>query len=103
MEKSKPVVMQVYCRVEIAIDDPGAVTDLAVRQLRDADIDWPDEPDTLAEAIVELRQDLSLALASMVDPERMLAGLPGVEMRGGRLWAEPGEPSPLFQPGFTGE
>ncbi|MER7009678.1 hypothetical protein ABT297_42470 [Dactylosporangium sp. NPDC000555] len=99
--KGKPVVLQVYCRVEVVIDDPAAVTELAVRRLRDANIDWSREQDTVEDAAAELRADLVQALASVVDPDRMLDGVPGAEIRRGRWWAERGGPSARFQPGFT--
>ena len=93
-------VMQVYCRIEVVVDDPMAVAKRAVQELRDADIDWSVEQDTLAEAIAEIRGDLSQALASLVEPDRMLEGVPGVQVRGGRSWAEPGAPDERFNPGF---
>jgi len=97
----EPVVMQMYCRVEVEVGDPAAVAELAVQRLRDADIDWSRERDTVDDAAAELRADLAQALASVVDPDRMLDGVPGVQARRGRWWAEHGEPSALFQPGFT--
>lgn len=122
----KKVVLQVYCRVEVIVEDAEAVTELAVEQLRAADIDWAEEPDTFEEAAGELRGDLARALAAVVDPERMLEGVPGVEVRRGRWWAEHAEAEhieagrteagyieagrteaenaeaePRFQPGFT--
>jgi len=100
MRDSEPIVVQVYCRVEVVVEKPAALLDHAERELRDADIDWANEPDTLREAVDELRGDLAGAVASLVDPERMLAGVPGVEMRGGRYWAEVGPASERFQPGF---
>ncbi len=98
--KDEPVVMQLYCRVEVVVDDPIAVGDQAVRRLREADIDWSTEPDTVDEAAAELREKLAEALASLVDPDRLLADVPGAHARRARWWAEPGEPSPRFQPGF---
>ncbi|WP_433306455.1 hypothetical protein ACQP2F_20840 [Actinoplanes sp. CA-030573] len=100
MTTEEPAVLQVYCRIEVVVGDPGAVTDLAVRQLREADIDWAAEPDTLEEAAAELGASLTVSLAAVVDPERLVAGIPGVEVRRGRWWAEQGPPSPHFQPGF---
>ncbi|MEU0154246.1 hypothetical protein [Micromonospora fulviviridis] len=100
MENGEPVVMQVYCRVEVLIDDPDAVGALAVQRLRNADIDWPSEPDTIEEAAAELRTDLPQALGSLVDPDGLLAAVSGVRVRRGRWWVEPGEASPRFQPGF---
>ncbi|MEU4480334.1 hypothetical protein AB0F68_20070 [Micromonospora sp. NPDC023966] len=100
MENGEPVVMQVYCRVEVVVDDPDAVAALAVRRLRDANIDWSSEPDTVDEAAAELHADLPQALASLVDADRLLDGVPGVQVRRGRWWAEQGEPSRRFQPGF---
>ncbi|MFG2107370.1 hypothetical protein [Micromonospora chersina] len=102
MGNGEPVVMQVYCRVEVVVDDPDAVAALAVRRLRDADIDWSSEPDTIEEAAAELRAGLPQALASLVDPDRLLDGVPGARVRRGRWWAEHGEPSRRFQPGFDG-
>ncbi|GAA2341172.1 hypothetical protein GCM10010170_024450 [Dactylosporangium salmoneum] len=101
MTVGEPVVMQVYCRVEVVVDDPVAVAELAVQRLRDAGIDWSREQDTVEDAAAELRGDLAQALASVVDPERMLADVPGVEVRRGRWWAERGGPSARFAPGFA--
>lgn len=98
--RGEPVVMQVYCRVEVVVDDPAAVAELAVQRLRDADIDWSREPDAFEDAADELRADLAQAVASVVDPELMFNGVPGVEVRRGRWWAERGGPSAAFQPGF---
>ena len=92
--------MQVYCWIEVVVDDPMAVAERAVHDLRDADIDWSVEQDTLEEAIAEIRGDLSQALASLVEPDKMLEGVPGVQVRGGRLWAETGTPDERFNPGF---
>jgi hypothetical protein len=97
----EPVVMQVYCRVEVVVDDPAAVAGLAVQRLRDAEIDWSREQDTVEDAAAELRADLAQALASVLDPDRMLDGVPGVEVRRGRWWAERGQPAAGFQPGFA--
>jgi hypothetical protein len=38
--KDAPAVLQLYCRVEVVVDDPAAVAELAARGLRDAGIDW---------------------------------------------------------------
>lgn len=99
--RGAPVVMQVYCRVEVVVDDPAAVAELAVQRLRDAGIDWSREQDTIEDAAAELRADLARALASVIDPDRMLDGVPGVDVRRGRWWAQRGGPSARFQPGFT--
>ncbi|WBB68634.1 hypothetical protein [Micromonospora sp. WMMD812] len=99
MEKAEPVVVQLYCRLEVQVGAPDAVVELAVRRLREADIDWSAEPDTLDEAIAELRGDLPRALAGLVDPDGPLAGVPGVEVLRGRCWAEIGAPSERFRPG----
>jgi hypothetical protein len=99
-ETGRPIVLQIYWRVEVEVTDPSAITELAVRRLGEAAIDWAEEEDTLEEASAELRRDLPQSLAGVLDPERMLEGVPGVEMRGGRWWASPGAPSPRFEPGF---
>ena len=100
MTGERRTVLQVYCRIEVVVDDPRAVAERAVHDLRDADIDWSVEQDTLEEAIAEIRGDLSQALASLVDPDRMVEGVPGVQVRSGRLWAELGAPDERFNPGF---
>ncbi|MFI7214075.1 hypothetical protein [Micromonospora maritima] len=91
MRNDEPVVVQVSCRVEVVVDDPDAVTALAERRLRQANIDWTDEPDTLDEAAAALRADLPSALADLVDPERLLVDVPGVRFRGAHCWATPDE------------
>ncbi|WP_246248395.1 hypothetical protein [Micromonospora maritima] len=98
MRDDEPVVMRVLCRVEVVVDDPDAVTALAERRLRRADIDWTDEPDTLDEAAAALRADLPSALAALVDPERLLADVPGVRFRGAHCWATPHEGRPTSRP-----
>ena len=96
MRDAKPIVVQLYCRLEVVIDDPGAILDLATHRLREADIDWSSEEDTLAEAVDEMRGDLAQSLASLMDPDGLLASVPGVEVRRGRYWAEVGPPSARF-------
>jgi hypothetical protein len=100
VKPSQPVTMQIYCRLTVIVRDPSAVTDLAVQQLRDAEIDWAAEEDDLETAAEELGADLLGSLAGVAEPDRMFAGVPGVETRGGRIWAELGPPNPAFQPGF---
>ena len=100
MEDAKPVVIQLYCRLRIRIDDPHAVLEAAEQRLRSANIDWSSEQDTLEEAVAELRSDLAQSVASLADPDQVLADVPGLEVRGGRLWAEIGAPPERFQPGF---
>jgi len=88
--------MQIYCRLEVVVHDPEAVIGAAVQQLRDAEIDWSAEDDDLETAVDELRADLLDSLASIVAPDRMLADVPGVNPRGGRVWAELGPPADRF-------
>ncbi|WP_433729522.1 hypothetical protein ACQP2Y_17665 [Actinoplanes sp. CA-051413] len=97
---SSPVTVQIYCRLTVTVQDPEAVTALAVRQLAAADIDWADEQDDLETASEELRTDLLASLASVAEPARMLDGIPGVSADGGHIWAERGDPNSRFQPGF---
>ena len=100
MTDDESTVVQLYCRFEIKVDDPEAVFEAAERELRSADVDWPGEQETLDEAVAELRGDLAQSVAGLVDPDRVLAGVPGLEVRRGRWWAEVGPPSERFQPGF---
>lgn len=100
VERIRPVTMQVYCRLEVVVHDPEAVTSLAARQLREADIDWSEEDDDLETAVSELTADLAESLAGVVDPDRVFEGVAGVEIRGGRIWAEVGQAHRRFQPGF---
>ncbi|RZT81823.1 hypothetical protein EV382_5118 [Micromonospora violae] len=88
MEDAKPIVVQLYCRLEITVDNPDALFEAAERRLRSANIDWPSEQNTLEEAVAELRTDLEQSVASLVDPDQVLADVPGVEVRRGRWWAE---------------
>ncbi|MEV4845721.1 hypothetical protein AB0K20_21210 [Micromonospora matsumotoense] len=90
--------LQLYCRIDIAVTDPAALTDHAVAELRAADIDWAQEEDDLPSADAELRGDLTLALASVADLTRVVDGAPGVEFRGGVCWAETGPPRASFAP-----
>jgi hypothetical protein len=91
-----PITMQVYCRVEVVVTDPQAVTERAVAELRAADIDWSTEESDLDTASEELRADLSTSLAGVVDVSRLTDGVSGVEFRGGHCWAEPGPPRHAF-------
>ncbi|MEU7935454.1 hypothetical protein [Micromonospora echinofusca] len=88
----EPLTLNVYCRLTVAVTDPQALTDYAVADLRAADIDWPAEEDDLEAAAADLRNDIVVSLASVVDISRMVEGLPGVAARGGLCWAEPGPP-----------
>jgi hypothetical protein len=99
VKNSEPLVLQVYCRVEVVVDDPELVLDLAERRLREAGIDWPAEHDTVENAVAEMRRDLAESVASLVDPDRLLDSVPGVEVRRARWWAELGAPSGHFHPG----
>ncbi|MCO1596365.1 hypothetical protein M8C17_14485 [Micromonospora sp. RHAY321] len=95
-EQSKPVTLHLYCRVDVVVTDPAAVADFAVAELRAADIDWSEEDDDLDSAAAELRGELTTSLASVVDISRVVEGVPGVEFRGGRCWAEPGPRRDVF-------
>jgi len=89
-EQSVPVTVQLYCRVEVVVTDPAAVTGRAIADLRAADIDWSREDDDLETAVEELRSDLVASLAAVVDISQLGDGVPGVEFRGGLCWAEQG-------------
>ncbi|PWR09544.1 hypothetical protein DKT68_12150 [Micromonospora acroterricola] len=88
--------MHVYCRVDLVVTDPAAVTAHALAELRSANIDWSTEEDDVDTAAAELRGDLARSLASVVDIRRVGDGVPGVEFRGGLCWAEPGPPRDGF-------
>ncbi|WKU03204.1 hypothetical protein [Micromonospora sp. HUAS LYJ1] len=85
-------VVELHCRVTVAVVDPSALTAHAVAGLRAAGIDWAQEEDDLPTAIAELRVDLTTALASVTDISRLTDGVPGVEFRGGACWAEAAAP-----------
>ncbi|MEV0899451.1 hypothetical protein [Actinoplanes sp. NPDC049802] len=74
--------------MEVLIDDVAAVLDRAEAELRAADIDWAAEEDTLDEAVAELRADVPRALAGLIDPARLLRGIPGVSFGGAHCWAD---------------
>jgi hypothetical protein len=86
-----PITVQIHCRLTVTVHDPEAVTDLAVQQLRAAEIDWPAEEDDLETASAELKADLLNSLAGLAEPDQMFAGIPGVTVNGGRVWAGPGD------------
>ncbi|MEV5447784.1 hypothetical protein AB0N23_35520, partial [Streptomyces sp. NPDC052644] len=54
--------LQLYCRIDVTVTDPAALTDHAVAELHAADIDWAQEEDDLVSASAELRGDLTRAL-----------------------------------------
>ncbi|MEU7840719.1 hypothetical protein AB0B39_07090 [Micromonospora sp. NPDC049114] len=89
-EQPTPVTVHIYCRVEVVVTDPAAVTGRAVAELRGADIDWSQEEGDVESAAEELRSDLVTSLAGVVDISRLGDGIPGVEFRGGLCWAEQG-------------
>ncbi|MGN9767893.1 hypothetical protein ACTMS2_22395 [Micromonospora sp. SD12] len=88
----EPLTLNVYCRLTVAVTDPQVLTEYAVADLRAAVIDWPAEEEDLETAVADLRNDIVVSLASVVDISRMVEGLPGVAARGGLCWAEPGPP-----------
>jgi hypothetical protein len=100
VDQEDEIVMQLDCRVEVAVDDIEAVADLAVQRLRKTNIDWSQERNTLENAVAELRADLAQLWASLADPARAVEDVPGVRVRGGRWWVELGTPSERFKPGF---
>lgn len=90
MEPShQPITVQLNCRLTVTVDNPDAVTTLAVQQLRDADIDWATEEDDLETAAAELKADLLNSLAGLAEPDQLFPDVPGVTVTGGRIWAEP--------------
>ncbi|MFY1625885.1 hypothetical protein ACN268_22220 [Micromonospora sp. WMMD735] len=84
--------LRLYCRIDVTVTDPAALTGHAVAELCAADIDWTQEEDDLPSASAELRADLTRALASVADVTRIVDGVPGIEVRGGVCWAETGPP-----------
>lgn len=66
MEPDQRIVIRVHCQIEVVVDDPEAVLSRAERELRESEIDWTTEPDTVDEAVAELRADLARSLASLV-------------------------------------
>jgi hypothetical protein len=83
----KPITVEIHCRLTVTVDDPDVITELAVQQLRAADIDWAAEEDDLETAAAELRADLLNSLAGLAEPDRMFDGIPGVDVRGGHIRA----------------
>jgi hypothetical protein len=101
MGQQEPLIMQIYCRLEVAVNDPDVVAKLAGQQLREADIDWSRKEEDLEEAVHQLESDLQEALACVVEQNRMTEHLPGVEPRGGLVFTAFGKPDDRFRPGFT--
>ncbi|MFF0656591.1 hypothetical protein [Micromonospora tulbaghiae] len=89
---SAPLALHLYCRVDVLVTDAGALTDHAVAELRDADVDWSAEDDDLESAAGELRGSIADSLGAVADISRLIEGVPGVEFRGGWCRAEPGPP-----------
>ncbi|WP_194822382.1 hypothetical protein [Micromonospora sp. S-DT3-3-22] len=90
--------LQLYCRIDVTVTDPTALTDHAVAELHAADVDWAQEENDPPSASAELRADLTRALASVADVTRVVDTIPGVEFRGGVCWAETGPPRASFAP-----
>ncbi|RIV40004.1 hypothetical protein [Micromonospora radicis] len=88
MTTPQSATVQVHCRLTVRVDDPAAITELAVQHLRAVSIDWDDEEDDLESAAAELGDDLLRSIASLADPDRLLANVPGVEVTGAHVWAE---------------
>jgi hypothetical protein len=101
MGHTEPLIMQIYCRLEVAVTDPDAIAKLAGQQLREADIDWSRREEDLEEAVHQLESDLTQALACVIEHDRMVEHLPGVEARGGLAFTSFGKPDDRFRPGFT--
>ncbi|GAA3457051.1 hypothetical protein GCM10018962_88850 [Dactylosporangium matsuzakiense] len=101
MGLTEPLIMQIYCRLEVAVTDPQAVAKLAGQQLREADIDWSRREEDLDEAVHQLESDLTQALSCVIEHDRMIEHLPGVEPRGGLAFTTIGKPDDRFRPGFT--
>ncbi|BAL88630.1 hypothetical protein AMIS_34100 [Actinoplanes missouriensis 431] len=89
MTTPRPLTVHLHCRLTVTVDDPDAVTGLAVQRLREAAVDWEDEDDDLATATVELRADLLRSIAGLADPEGLLRDVPGAQVTGAHVWAEP--------------
>lgn len=88
MTTPQSATVQVHCRLTVRVDDPAAITELAVQHLRASNIDWDDEEDDLESAAAELGDDLLRSITSLADPDRLLANVPGVEVTGAHVWAE---------------
>ncbi|MDX5460174.1 MULTISPECIES: hypothetical protein [Micromonospora] len=95
---SAPLALHLYCRVDVLVTNAEALTDRAVAELRDADVDWSTEDDDLESAVGELRGSVADSLGAMVDISRLIEGVPGVEFRGGWCRAEPGPPREIPAP-----
>lgn len=95
---SAPFTLHLYCRVDVLVTDTETLTNRAVAEMRDAEIDWSKEDDDLESATAELRRDVALSLGAVTDISRMIEDVPGVEFRGGLCWAEPGPPREMFSP-----
>jgi hypothetical protein len=85
------VTVEIHCRLTVTMDDPEAVAEMAVQELRAADIDWAEEEDDLETAAAELRADPSNALAGLAEPDFLFPDVPGVTVTGGHIWAERAE------------
>ncbi len=79
----EPLTVHLYCRIDVVVTDPQALTDRAVAELRAADIDWSTEEDDLESAAAELAGSVPLSLSAVADISRVIEAVPGVEFRGG--------------------
>jgi hypothetical protein len=96
MKRTKPIIVQVYCRLEVKVTDPDAVINRAAQELREADIDWAEEGDDVDSAVAALRASLPNSLVAILDEAQIFEGVPGVVFRGGHTWAEIGTPRESF-------
>jgi hypothetical protein len=97
----EPIVVQLHLRMDVVVHDPDAILDLAAQRLRDADpraVDRVSAQNTVEEVVAEGR-DLARSVASLMNPDRVLEGVPGVEIQGGQTWGQ-GPPYEPFQPDF---
>jgi hypothetical protein len=88
MNDTAPRVFRIHCHFDLTVLDAGQLSQLAAEDLRQADIDWSQEADDLETACQELVDKPGMALAGLLDPQKMFVGLPISPYCSATLWAE---------------
>lgn len=87
-----PKRVQLHITIDVALDDPAALSDAACRMYAQMDSDPPGGDPLPADLERDLRAKPGFALQALIDASRLLAGVPGVSFERAELLVEPHEP-----------